>query len=467
MPSEFTTLSQKPIGRLDVTISAFSSQVLGPLLGNARVNALLDDAALVASMVEVEAALARAEARVGVIPAEAGTAIDRALGSYQPDLETIGLRTADSGVATIELVRQLRAHVGGTAGAFVHFGATSQDIIDTAFVLRLRAILSLLESSLRACLAGLAEQAERHRETPLAGRTRFQQALPTSFGLKVAGWMGPLIRNLQRLDELRPRVLAVSFGGAGGTLASLGDQGLAVEAALAEELDLSVPTGIWHTQRDGMGDLAGWLSLVTGACGKVGQDVLLLAQNEVAELRETGVAGRGGSSTLPQKANPISSEVLVSAARMNAGLVANVHQAMLQEHERGGPGWQVEWMCLPQMLACAGGALSHMERLASEMSVQAESMARNLENAQGLLLAEAASFRLAEFMPKPDAQALVKEACLRCIENGQHLVDELMNCVDHPVDWPALRDPRNYLGEASGLIDRTLAAARPHLSEPE
>jgi len=252
----------------------------------------------------------------------------------------------------------------------------------------------------------------------------------------------------------------VSFGGAAGTLASLQNSGLAVEAGLAEELSLGVPGGVWHTQRDSMAELAGWLAMVTGACGKMGQDVLLLAQNEVAELRETAVLGRGGSSTLPQKANPISSEVLVSAARMNAGLLANVHQGVVQEHERGGPGWQLEWMCLSQMLACTGGALRHATRLASEMDVQADAMAGNLERSRGLLLAEAASFALAKFMPKPQAQAVVKETCLECIADGRHLMDALAERVDHPVDWSALRDPRNYLGEAQGLINRALLLAR-------
>ena len=440
-----------------MALGVFDSDVLGPLLGHPDVNVHLSDEAMVGAMVEVEAALARSQAALDVIPGEFGRAIDCALKDFRPDLKAIGLATADSGVATIELVRQMRACVGAPAGSFVHFGATSQDIIDTAFVLRLVPVLGQLEELLRSLVQVLSIQADAHRLTPMAGRTRFQQALPISFGLKIAGWIGPAARNLERLQELRPRLLVVSFGGAAGTLASLGKRGLAVEAGRAEELGLGVPDGVWHTQRDTMAELAGWLAMVTGACGKVGQDVLLLAQNEVGELRESAVSGRGGSSTLPQKANPISSEVLVSAARMNAGLLANVHQGVIQEHERGGPGWQLEWMCLSQMLACAGGALRHATRLANEMDVQADAMARNLEESHGLLLAEAASFALADFMPKPQAQALVKETCLECIVDGRHLMEALAERVDHPVDWSALRDPRNYLGEAQGLIDRALA----------
>ena len=417
-------------------------------------------AATVRAMVEVERALALAQGHLGVIPAEAGKTIARELVSFEADLADIGAQTVDSGVATIALVKQLRARVGGEAAAFIHFGATSQDIIDTALVLRLVPVLEQLEKGLTATIAGLCRLAEAHRDTPMAGRTRFQQALPTSFGLKAAGWMTPLVRHLERLQQMRPRLLVVSFGGAGGTLASLADRGVEVEAALARELDLGLPDGIWHTQRDSVAELASWLSLVTGSLGKMAQDILLMVQNEVAELRETETTGRGGSSTLPQKANPISSEVVVSAARMNASLLTAIHQGQIQEHERGGPGWQLEWLSLPQMLACTGGALAHARGLAEQLSVKADAMRTNLDLSNGLLLAEAASFRIAEFMPKPEAQALVKTACQECIRSGQHLVDVLRETVDHPVDWDALRDPRNYLGSADALIDRALQRAR-------
>ena len=442
-----------------MTVSTFDSVILGRLFGDPEVNRHLDDVAAVRAMVEVERALARAQAKLGVIPADAGPAISEALDAFVPDLSAIGLETVDSGVATIALVKQLRAKVGGEAAGFVHFGATSQDIIDTALVLRLVPIIEVLETRLQAVLGGLSSLAERHRKTAMVARTRYQQALPTSFGLKAAGWLSPLVRHRQRLGELRGRLLVVSFGGAGGTLASLAERGLAVETELASELGLGIPDGVWHTQRDNLAEFAGWLSLLTGSLGKMAQDVLLMAQNEVGELRETSIAGKGGSSTLPQKANPISSEVMVSAARFNAGMLSNMHQALIQEHERGGPGWQVEWMCLPQMIACAGGSLAHAAELAEQMSVQLPALGRNLNLSNGLLLAEAASFRLAEFMPRPQAQALVKAACNQSLETGQHLIDLLQSEVSHPVDWDGLRDPRNYLGATDALIDRAIRKA--------
>jgi len=321
----------------------------------------------------------------------------------------------------------------------------------------LKPVLEVFDRRLAALAQVLAALADAHRRTLVVARTRGQQAVPTSFGLKAAVWLAPLLRARQRLEQLRPRLLLLSFGGAAGTLAALGDRGPAVAEALARELGLGLPPLPWHVQRDGLAELADWLSLVTGGLGKLGQDVSLMAQSEVGELREGGGPGRGGSSTMPQKANPVASEVLVAAARLNATLVSALHQAIPQEQERGGPGWQLEWLTLPQMLVTTGCALRHAGALIENLEVDAARMRRNLDAAQGLVLAEAATFALAAQLPRPEAQELVKAACARAKAEDRHLIDLLAETCDAPVDWAKLRDPTNHLGAAETFIDRVLA----------
>ncbi|MDJ0944802.1 MAG: 3-carboxy-cis,cis-muconate cycloisomerase [Kiloniellales bacterium] len=440
-----------------MSVTPLDSALYGALLSDAEVAARLDDAAQLRSMLEFEAALARVQGRLGVIPADAAARISKVAESFAPHPADLAEATARDGIPVPALVAALRAAVGAPAAQHLHWGATSQDVIDTALVLRLKPVLEILDQRLANLTQTLAALAERHRRTLMVARTRGQQAVPTSFGLKAAVWLAPLLRARQRLDQLRPRLLLLSFGGAAGTLAALGDRGPAVAEALARELGLGLPPLPWHVQRDGLAELAGWLSLVTGSLGKLGQDVLLLAQGEVSELREGGGPGRGGSSTMPNKANPVASEVLVTAARLNATLVSALHQALPQEQERGGPGWQLEWLTLPQMLVTAGCALRHAADLIENLEVDPARMRRNLEASNGLVLAEAATFALAEHLPRPKAQELVKAACAEAKAGGRHLVDLLAESSDAPVDWAKLRDPANYLGAAETLIDCVLA----------
>ncbi|MCK5273638.1 MAG: adenylosuccinate lyase family protein, partial [Alphaproteobacteria bacterium] len=359
-----------------------------------------------------------------------------------------------SGVPIIPLVEQLRAAVGGEAAAYVHWGATSQDIVDTGLVLRLRGVAGLLAGKIEQLSGLLGKLADEHRGTVMAARTRSQQALPTSFGLKAAVWLSPLIDHATRLDEVRPRLLAVQFGGAVGTLAALGARGVEVMEGMGEELGLAVPAGPWHVRRDNLAEFAGWLSIVTGSLGKMGQDVILLAQSEIAEVRP---GAGGGSSTMPQKSNPVACEVMVTAARSNASLLSAMHQAMIQEHERGGPGWQLEWLTLPQMAVATGAALNHAIAVIEMLEVDAARMRANLDESNGLILAEAATFALAEHMPRPQAQALVKEACSEVPQSGRTLMEILAGKTDAPVDWDTVADPANYLGSANELIDRILS----------
>ncbi|MDH5411743.1 MAG: lyase family protein, partial [Alphaproteobacteria bacterium] len=262
------------------------------------------------------------------------------------------------------------------------------------------------------------------------------------------------IDHAARLEELRARLLAVQFGGAVGTLAALDDRGVEVMEALGAELNLVVPAAAWHARRDGLAEFAGWLSLVTGSLGKMAQDLILLAQSEVAEVRP---GAGGGSSTMPQKSNPVACEVMVTLARSNATLLSAMHQAAIQEHERGSPGWQLEWLTLPQMAVATGVALNHAITVVETLEVDAARMRANLDASNGLILAEAASFALAQHMPRPEAQALVKDACLEVARSGRVLTEILAGRTDAPVDWAMVADPLNYLGAANALIDRILA----------
>jgi 3-carboxy-cis,cis-muconate cycloisomerase len=296
----------------------------------------------------------------------------------------------------------------------------------------------------------------------MAGRTHGQQALPITFGLKVASWIAPMLRHVERLDEILPRLLVIQFGGAAGTLAALGDKGLAVSEALADELKLSVPVMSWHAQRDSLVEFGGWLSLVTGSLGKMAQDVILLAQTEVGEAAESGEQGRGGSSTMPQKSNPITSELMLAAARTNASLLSALHHAQIQEHERATHGWQVEWLTLPQMMIITGGALKHALDLAQNLQVDEAAMRVNMVRANDVVLAEAAVFALANWMPRAKAEELVKNAYASAMSQSRPLIDVVKETVavpDGTVDWQELADPANYLGEAEKIIDRVLNCA--------
>jgi 3-carboxy-cis,cis-muconate cycloisomerase len=425
----------------------------GSLYSDPEIAALFSDEAEIRAMLRFEAALAVAEGKVGAIPRDAARRIAEVAAALVIEPAALAEGTASAGVPIPALVAALRSAVGDEASQYVHWGATSQDVIDTGLVIRLGDALGLIEERLASRSKQLAALARAHRRTLMVGRTRTQQAAPTVFGLKVAGWRAPLVRHATRLAELRPRLLVVSLGGATGTLAALGDKGFEIEGEIASDLQLGVPDMPWHAQRDGLVELAGWLSLVTGGLGKIGEDLMLLAQSEVAEA--TPGSG-GGSSTMPQKANPVGAEALVALARFNAGLVATMHHALITQHERDGAAWQIEWLALPQMVVATGAALLKAGALFDDLKVDAVRMRGNLDASNGLVLAEAASFALSDHMPRAEAQALVKEACGAVGESGRHLIDLLSERSDAPVDWDHVRDPENYLGVADALIDRAL-----------
>ena len=444
-----------------MTFSPADSKIFSPLFSDPAIEAVLADEAFVRQMLDVERALAKVQGALGIIPAEAAARIGAAAADLKIDYPQMQAGVEKAGVPVIELVRQLRKQTGGNAADYVHWGATTQDIMDTVRVLQIRDALPLMEASLDGVVRNLALLADKHRDTLMAGRTHSQQALPISFGLKVAGWLAPLLRHRQRLDEMKPRLLVVQFGGAAGTLAALGEKGTAVQVALAAELNLSVPVMPWHTQRDPLVELASWLSLVSGSLAKMAQDIILLAQSEVGEVRESADPSRGGSSTMPQKRNPIISELIIAAARTNASLLSAMHQAMIQEHERGTHGWQMEWLTLPQMVGLTAVCLKKSRFVTENLVVDKERMKQNVDASNGLMLAEAVTFALAPtYMSRAEAKRLVREGCLTAVEENRHLVDVLREQYDFPLEWERLRDESAYFGAAETFIDNVLDSFR-------
>lgn len=436
-----------------------NSQLLNPLFGNETMQRIFSDAQFIAQMVRFERALAEAQGGLGVIPAQAASAIVTALGSFTPNISQLQAGIDRAGVPVPELVRQLRQHVGGEAATYVHWGATSQDVMDTAVILQIRQGTNELENILRQTIAQLAALADEHRHTLMVGRTHSQQALPITFGYKVAGWLAPLLRHQQRLQELKPRLFVLQFGGAVGTLAALGEMGTAVQQTVAASLNLQPPLIPWHTQRDNLAECAGWLSLLSGSLGKIAQDIILLAQSEVDELRETTDPARGGSSTMPQKSNPILSEGVIAIARANANLLATMHQAQIQEHERGTHGWQMEWLTLPTLFVYTAAALQKIHFLSQNLVVNKERMRQNVATSNGLLLAEPISLALSQQLGREAAKTVVAEACQEAFAQNRHLVEVVREKTSISLDWGELGNEANYLGVAQAVIDRILESA--------
>jgi 3-carboxy-cis,cis-muconate cycloisomerase len=436
------------------------SAIFAPLFTDEEISRLFSDEAYVRVLIEVEIALAQAEARLGIMPAKAAEQIAK-VAANKIDITALTKGTVRSGFPIIALVQELHKQVGADAASFVHWGATTQDIMDTACVLQLRAAIKVLRARLGEVARHLSSLADRHRDAILAGRTHSQQALPITFGLKVASWLAPLVRHVERLVEILPRLLVVQFGGAAGTLAAFGDKGLRVTEELAKELKLGAPAMPWHAQRDSLVEFAGWLSLVTGSLGKMAQDIILQAQTEVGEVGESGEEGRGGSSTMPQKSNPIASELILAAARTNASLLSAMHHAQIQEHERATHGWQVEWLTLPQMVLLTGGALKHAIYLAKHLQVDTAAMRANIARANDVILAESAVFALAGVMSRPRAEELIKKACAIAVAENKPLIEVVKKLSNTSlrkgeVDWKALAEPNNYLGETKKFISQVL-----------
>jgi 3-carboxy-cis,cis-muconate cycloisomerase len=443
--------------------TVFDSAIFRDAFGAPAMRAIFSDEALVARYVEVEVALAVAEGRAGVIPQEAAAAIKARARADAVDLAKLKAETDLVGYPIVGVVHQL-AQQCGEAGRYVHWGATTQDIMDTATVLQLREGLALVEADLAALRTALVALADKHRNTVMAGRTHLQHALPVTFGHKAAVWLAMVGRHLQRLAELRPRVLVGQFAGAAGTLASLGDNGLAVHDALMQELGLARPAAPWHVARDGFAETVSFLGLVTGSLAKIATDVMLLMQTEVAEAFEPFAAGRGSSSTMPQKRNPISCELILAAARIVRGNVGLMLDAMVADHERATGPWQLEWAAIPQAFIAAAGALHQARFMLEGLIVDAGRMRRNLDLTGGLIVAEAVMMALAQHTGRQAAHDIVYGACRTALDQGSTLLAELRmrpEVTQHLTSerLAELTDPVNYLGSAPAMIDRALAAS--------
>ncbi|MFM8466083.1 MAG: 3-carboxy-cis,cis-muconate cycloisomerase [Oxalobacteraceae bacterium] len=419
-------------------------------------------------MLDVEAALAQALAAEGVIPSEAKRAIVEACVAATIDLDALAREAGDAGNLAIPLVRQLTEQVAlrdAQAARHVHWGATSQDIIDTGMVLQSREALQLIIAELAGLADGLAALAQRYRTAPMMGRTWMQHALPITFGLKAAGWLDAVLRHQERLASLKQRIGVLQFGGASGSLASLGDQGLAVAHALAHQLELELPALPWHGHRDRVSEVATTLGLMTGTLGKIARDISLQMQTEVGELSEPVAHGRGGSSTMPHKRNPVGCAAVLAACVRVPALVSTMLSAMAQEHERALGGWQAEWDTLPQIAELAGTALTQLRRVVEGLGADASRMRSNIELTQGLVMAEAVSLALGRHLGRAAAHALVESACAEALRTGITLQEVLQSdsrVAEHlsSTALAQLFDPEQYLGEAIAFTDRVLAAYR-------
>ncbi|MGE8188661.1 3-carboxy-cis,cis-muconate cycloisomerase [Pseudomonas sp. NPDC086278] len=423
------------------------------------------DQGRVQAMLDFEAALARAEARVGLIPHTAVASIEAACQAGHYDFSALGEAIATAGNSAIPLVKALGRQIAGNdaeAERYVHLGATSQDVMDTGLVLQLRQALALIESDLAQLGDILATQATHYAATPLAGRTWLQHATPVTLGMKIAGWLGAVTRSRQRLQQLKPRLLVLQFGGASGTLAALGQQALPVAQALADELQLSLPEQPWHTQRDRLVEFGAVLGLIAGSLGKLGRDISLLMQTEAGEVFEPSAPGKGGSSTMPHKRNPVGAAVLIGAATRVPGLLSTLFSAMPQEHERSLGLWHAEWETLPEICCLVSGSLKQALLVAQGLEVDAGRMARNLDLTQGLVLAEAVSIVLAQRVGRDTAHHLLEQCCQRAVAEQRHLRAVLGDEPQVTAELTAaeldrLLDPAHYLGQARTWVERAVA----------
>ena len=434
------------------------------LFSTPTMSAAFSPAAHVRGMLAFESALASAEASAGIIPREAALAIAASCRVELFDVAALYHEAATAGTPAIPLVRMLTARVEGDAQKFVHWGATSQDAIDTALMLMMREGLDFLVVGLLGLCSACARHAEQHRSTLMAGRTLLQQALPITFGLKAARWLALATRQVRALRECQQH-LAVQLGGAAGTLASLGDNGLRVVELLAEALHLSVPELPWHTERDRVAQITTTLGVVAGAMEKIAGDVALLAQTEVSEVAEGAVPGKGGSSAMPQKRNPVDATSAIASARLAIGMVPVILAAMAQEHERAVGGWQAEWVAIPSLFCYTAGAVERVRDAVVGLQIDPVRMSANLAITRGLIMAESLTMVLATRVGRPEAYRIVQEACKQVIESDMDLrqaalADTRISTVLSPEEIERSLDPSNYLGSTDAFIDRALVSYR-------
>jgi 3-carboxy-cis,cis-muconate cycloisomerase len=446
-----------------------SDRLFGPTFTTDALADAVSDQAWVQAMLDVEAALAAAEERAGILPA--GTAAGIAAGCTVDrfDIAALGRAAAGAGNPVIPLVAALSRAVPPEASGWVHWGATSQDVLDTAMVLLARRGLDLVLSDLAAIAAACARLSHEHRQTVMLGRTFLQPAVPITFGLKAAGWLVAVLDARRRLAELRASGLAVQLGGAAGTLASLGADGPRVVRLMAEELALAEPALPWHSARGRIAEVGAALGVTCGVMGKIARDVALLMQAEVGEAAEPTAPGRGGSSSMPHKQNPVAAMAVEAGVRRAHALVGVLLGAMLQEHERAVGGWHAEWETVGELFRLSAGAVFRVREVVDRLRVDPARMRANLDATRGLPLSEHVALWLARRMGRGEARALVERAIQRCRTSGRHLRDELLaepSITTHftPAELDEALDPARYLGATQVFIDRALALYRSVIS---
>jgi 3-carboxy-cis,cis-muconate cycloisomerase len=440
--------------------TVFDSALFRDMFGTAEMRAIFSDEALVGRYLEGEAALARAQAKAGVIPEGAAEAIDAASRAVVIDYEKLRCETEIVGYPILPLVHQLAA-AAGEAGRFVHWGATTQDIMDTANVLQIRAALGIVARDLHELRDILAKLARKYRDTPMAGRTHLQQALPVTFGYKAAVWLSSIDRHIERVDQALPRILLGEFSGAAGTLASVGEGGLEMQRLFCDELGLRQPSITWHVARDGMAEAVTVLGLITGTLGKIATDVMMMSASEFGEVSEPFVHGRGASSTMPQKRNPVSSELMLAAAKAVRQHVAAMLDGMIHDFERATGPWHLEWVSLPESFLLTAASLANAKFMLAGLVVHERRMLENLGSTRGLIVAESVMMAAAPKLGRQRAHDVVYDACRKAIESGGQLADILVD-VPEIVDAlgvDAIRrhcDPANYLGLCGQMVDRVV-----------
>ncbi|EME79373.1 uncharacterized protein MYCFIDRAFT_34751 [Pseudocercospora fijiensis CIRAD86] len=449
-------------------VSAIDSFLFRDLFGTQAIRDIFEDQQYVRYCLVVEAALARAQAQCGVIPEQAAREISRTAAELELDHDRLAKETEIVGYPILPLVRQLSAACGEEAGAYVHWGATTQDIQDTASMLQIKSGLVLIEEKLRTIIKTLSSLSSNHKNTPMPGRTHLQHALPVTFGYKCAVYLSSLHRHLERLDQLKPRCLLVQFGGAAGTLASLGpdpETSLSVRSSLAKILNLKDPHITWHSARDGIAEILSFLALVGGTLGKIATDMIFMSANEVSEIREPFVPHRGASSTMPQKRNPISSEIILASAKILRNTASLGFDAMLTDFERATGPWHLEWAAVPEAFVVAVGALAQTDFALSGLVVNTDAMKRNLESTRGLIVAEAVMMELAKSVGRQKAHEIVYESCKETIEgeDGKRTLCDVLVEKEEVVKVlereriEELCTPTNYLGAAEAMVEQVLA----------
>ena len=446
-----------------MSATVIDSVIFRNIFSTAAMRRVFSDENRVQKYLDFEAALARAEARLGIIPQHAADEIARHCRVAEIDFAKLEAETVRIGYPVLPVVQQIVSFCRDGLGQWCHWGATTQDVTDTATVLQIREALMLIEADIDWISAALENLARKYRDTPMAGRSNLQQAVPITFGYKMATLLAGFGRHRQRLNQLRERVLVGEFGGAAGTLASLGGRGLEVQAELMKELQLAAPAIAWHTMRDTIAEIGCFLGLLAGTCGKFALDVKLSMQTEVAEIFEPFHSGRGSSSTMPQKRNPISSVYITALNSVVRQQVAALLDAMVEDHERSSGPWEIEWIVLPEIFCLTAGALAHMRTVLDDPQIDEKKMRENLDATKGLIVSEAVMMELGRHLGRQRAHDLVYDICRRALAAGRPLSellaedDEIATHIDR-AGLARLSDPANYLGEAGAMVDRVLRA---------